>query len=473
MFLSITEFIGHLHPVLVHLPIGILLLACLFIWQSRKDRYEHLQPAINTILLLGMISAVFSCITGFILSQTGDYDEGLVSLHQWMGISVAIISILTYWLRKRAFPVKWQFPLSGLLLILLFITGHLGGSLTHGTDYLTQPLQDLSGGLDSTSVIRKPILDVQEAIAYTDLIQPVLHDKCYGCHGSHKQKGKLRMDQPDLLMKGGKDGPVILSGKPEESLLIKRTALPEEDEHHMAPKDKPQLNEQEIKLIKWWISTGADLTKKVKDIDQPPAIKPILSFMQTDTLVRKEIPDIPVQPVEKASDAALSLLRERGVVILPVSQNSNYLEANYITVAGANDRDVNLLLPVRKQLIGLKLGGAKINDSSLAIIGRCENLIRLQLDHTLVTDRGMDYLKSLKKLQTLNLVGTSISAAGLMKLKTLKELRSLYLYQTSVNKNEWTQLKSAFPGVQLDSGGYSVPLFQNDTMIVKAPKPKP
>ena len=473
MFLSITEFIGHLHPVLVHLPIGILLLACLFIWQSRKDRYEHLQPAINTILFLGMLSAIFSCITGYILSQSGDYDESLVGLHQWMGISVALISILTYWFRKKAFPVKWQFPLSGLLLILLFITGHLGGSLTHGTDYLTQPLSDLGRASDSVPVKRKPIPDVQEAIAYTDLVQPVLQDKCYGCHGSHKQKGKFRMDQPDFLMKGGKDGPVILSGKPEESLLIKRIVLPEEDEHHMAPKDKPQLNEQEIKLLKWWISTGADFSKKVKDIDQPPAIKPILFFMQTDTLVPKEIPDIPLQSVEKANEAALAILRERGVVILPVSQNSNYLDANYITVIGVSDRDVNLLLPVRKQLIGLKLGGTKINDSSLEIIGQCENLIRLQLDHTLVTDRGLDWLKSLKKLQTLNLVGTNISTAGLIKLKTLKELRSLYLYQTSVNKNDSSQLKKAFPGVQLDFGGYSVPLFENDTIIVKAPKLKP
>ena len=95
------QFLGHLHPVLVHLPIGILLLACLFLWQSRKDRYANLQPAINITLMLGAISAVAACITGFILSQTADYDQDTVNLHQWMGISVAVVSIITYYFYKK------------------------------------------------------------------------------------------------------------------------------------------------------------------------------------------------------------------------------------------------------------------------------------------------------------------------------------------------------------------------------------
>ena len=467
MFLSISEFIGHLHPVLVHLPIGILLLACLFIWQSRKDRYEHLQPAINTILLIGMISAIFSCITGFILSQTGDYDEKLVNLHQWMGISVAAISILTYWLRKIAFPMKWQFPLSGLLLILIFITGHLGGSLTHGSDYLTQPLKDLSGPADSIIVKRKFIPDIQQAVLYADLVQPVLEGKCYGCHGPRRQKGKLRMDHPEMLMKGGKDGIVVIAGKPGESLLIKRILLPEEDEHHMAPKDKPQLSEIEIKLLQWWISQGADFTKKVKDVQQPENIKSVLLALQTDTATKVEIPDIPVKPVEKAQEGAVQKLRDRGVVVLPVSQSSNWLDANFITAVDVTDADMALLIPIRNQLTWLKLGGTRIDDSALIVIGQCRNLIRLQLDHTAITDSGMERLNSLNKLQTLNLVGTKITKAGLMKLRNLQELKSLFLFQTAVNRKDWVQLKKVFPRVELDSGGYSIPYIKADTMIVK------
>src|ERR1700733_1010760 len=102
------ELLGHLHPIIVHLPIGILLLACLFMWQSRKNKYENLQPFINIILFWGMTSAVAACITGFILSQSGGYDTGLVNWHQWMGISVALLSIVIYFLRKKPNFIRRQ-----------------------------------------------------------------------------------------------------------------------------------------------------------------------------------------------------------------------------------------------------------------------------------------------------------------------------------------------------------------------------
>ena len=274
----------HLHPVLVHLPIGILLLACLFLWQSRKEKYAHLQPAINITLLLGAISAVVACITGYILSQTGDYDEDAVNLHQWMGISVAVVSIVTYYLHKKTSLLKWQLPLTFLLFVLIFITGHLGGSLTHGSDYLTQPLQNVFSS-DTTAVFkRKPIANVQEALIYNDVVKPIFQVKCYSCHGSTKQKGKLRLDDSVGILKGGKDGVVIIPNKSAESELIKRISLPTEDEHHMAPKEKPQLSEAEIALLKWWVDNGASFSKKVKEISQPEKIKSALVSLQNASI---------------------------------------------------------------------------------------------------------------------------------------------------------------------------------------------
>ncbi len=469
LLLSITEFIGHLHPVLVHLPIGILLLACLIIWQSRKDKYAHLQPAIHLILLIGMISAIVSCITGYILSGTGDYEEGLVGLHQWMGISVAAISILLYFMRAKTF-LRWQSPLSILLMLLLFVTGHLGGSLTHGSDYLTEPLKNLSGD-EQTSILKpKPIPNIQEAVLYTDVIQPIMQNKCYSCHGTTRQKGKLRMDQTDLLMKGGKDGVVIIPGKAVESELIKRILLPREQDHHMPPKEKTPLNDKEKTLLQWWVNQGASFTKRIKELSQPEKMKPLLLSLQNDTTSKNEISDVPSAPVEKADGLAIQKLKDRGVVIMPVGAGSNYLEGNFITVNSINDSDIHLLLPLRKQLVWLKLESIQITDSALVTIGKCTNLTRLQLDHTTITDSGMNFLEHLDSLQTLNLVGTKVTAAGVLKLKKLIKLRSIYLYQSGVNKNDWDQLKKAFPKVYLDSGGYSITYLQTDTMIVKPPK---
>jgi uncharacterized membrane protein len=469
VILTVTEFIGHLHPVLVHLPIGILLLACLFHWISRYEKFQHLRPAVHVILFLGMISAIATCITGYLLSGTEDYDETLVQFHQWMGISVAGISMVTFYLYKNNRLVKWHAPSGILLGTVILITGHLGGSLTHGSDYLTKPLENLSGDEITPIIKRKPIPDIQQAWVYADVVQPIFQSKCYGCHSVTKQKGKLRLDQADLIIKGGKDGVVIVPGKANESELMKRVLSPREEEHHMPPREKPQLNEKETALLQWWINQGADFTKKVKDIQQPEKIKPLLNDLQHATEVKKYAPAFPSEAVEQADEKAVRQLKDRGVVVMPVAQNNHWLVANFITVPDFSDKDIHLLLPLKKQLVWLKIGHTAISDSALIVIAQCTNLTELQLDHTRITNQGLNDLSTLINLQSLNLVSTTITGAGIMKLVTLKKLQFLYLYQTEVDKKDWSALQKAFPKSVLDSGGYKLPYIESDTQVVKPP----
>ncbi len=132
MLLSIFDFIARFHPVLVHLPIGILLLACFFQFLITKNRFAILQPAIPVALFWGMISAVLSCISGYFLSQSGDYDEQLVGRHQWLGISVAVVSLMLWLLYQLSISETIARWISLVLILLIIITGHLGGYLTHG-----------------------------------------------------------------------------------------------------------------------------------------------------------------------------------------------------------------------------------------------------------------------------------------------------------------------------------------------------
>jgi len=461
------QFLGHLHPVLVHLPIGILLLACFFQLLSAREKYIHLEHAISITLCWGMISAIASCITGYILSGSGDYDEDLVAKHQWLGISVAVVSALYYFLYRYRVRVKYKWILAVGLIFLIAVTGHLGGSLTHGSDYLTAAFKNISA--EDTVQARKPIPDVQQVVAYTDIIQPLLQSKCYGCHGPNKQKGKFRMDQPDLLMKGGKDGIVITAGKADESELIKRILLEKADEHHMPPKEKPQLTEKEIDLLHWWVASGASFSKKTIELAQSEKMKTILLSLQHTATEKKQIADVPSAPVERADEKAIEKLRAMGVVLIPVAANSNYLSASFVTAARASDKDMQLLLPLKKQLVWLKLSDTKITDSAIKIISQCTNLSRLQLDSTGITDKGLKNLSALTQLQSLNLVDTKISAAGLMFLKNLDALREVYVYRTGVKGGEWATIRKALPKVTIDTGGYIVPLFETDTMIVKPP----
>ena len=462
-----TEFIGHLHPVLVHLPIGILLLACFFQLLSAKARYSQLQHAIGITLFLGMLSAIAACFTGYILSGSGDYDEELVYRHQLLGISVAVVAVMYYFLYryKKITAYKWVLPV--VLIFLVTVTGHLGGSLTHGSDYLSASFKNI---VADTVVVKKPIPNVQEAGAYTDIIQPLLQNKCYTCHGANKQKGKLRMDQTDLLMKGGKDGIVIEPGKADQSELIKRILLEKADDHHMPPKEKPQLTEKEIALLHWWIASGASFNKKTKELEQPEKIKPILLSLQNTVVEKKEIATIPATPVEKADEKAIKKLKDLGIVVIPVSAGSNYLSANFVTASGVTDKDMQLLLPLKKQLVWMKLGNTKITDGAMAVIAQCSNLTRLQLDSTRITDKGLASLSVLSQLQSLNVVGTKITATGLLALKDLKALHAVYVYKTGIKNADWSGIKKYFPKVEIDTGGYTVPLFASDTSIVQPPK---
>lgn len=467
MILTIGNFIGRFHPVLVHLPIGILLLAAVFQFLTAKEKYQSLHTAVTIALFWGMLSAVGACISGFLLSKSDDYDETLISQHQWLGIAVAIVAIGAYYLQRKNYQqVKWVMLLLSLLII---VTGHLGGSITHGSDYLTKAF---SLGNDKTGDLkRQPIANVQEAVVYADVIKPILQTKCRGCHGPDKQKGKLRLDEPDFILKGGKEGKVIVAGKADESNLVERILLPKENDDHMPPKAKPQLSKQDIELLHWWVNNGADFNKKVKDLPQTEKIKPALLALQSGEVLQKQaIPDIPEMGVEKADDKVIQQLREQGIAVLPVIQNSNYLMASFVAVDSLLEKDLQLLEPIKKQLIWLKLGNTKITDADIVIVGKLTALTRLYLERTQVTDRGIGYLKNLLQLQYINLVGTSVTAKGLLEIKGLKNIRHIYLYKTAVSPGEWSNLKQAFPNAIIDTGGYKLPMLSGDTVELTAPK---
>ncbi|HET6993838.1 MAG TPA: hypothetical protein VFI06_02595, partial [Chitinophagaceae bacterium] len=256
----------------------------------------------------------------------------------------------------------------------------------------------------------------------------------------------------------------------DESEMIRRLLLPVDNEDHMPPKEKPQPTENQITLLHWWINNGADFSKKVKELEQPPKIKPVLLALQQAPEAKKDFTAVPAIPVEKADAGTLEKLKAKGIVVLPVAQNSNYLSANFVTHTNIGNEELPLLLSLKKQLIWLKMSYSNLGDSQTTVIGELKNLTRLSLDHTNITDAGINSLKTLPDLQYLNLVATKVTAQGILQLKDLKNLQSLFLYQTPVKKEDWVALRAAFPKTQIDSGGYLVETLPTDTVQVKAKK---
>jgi len=468
----LLTFLGRLHPVIVHLPIGIILVALLLQIMSVRASFSSLKPAADLVLGIGVLSAVASCCTGYLLSLSGDYDHALVTTHLWLAVSLTVVTCVLYFLLRRRAMNGVSRGLSAASLLLVVLTGHWGGSLTHGPGFLTADM----GGVSSSPLLR-PVPNVQGAAVYATMVQPVLHDNCYGCHSGGRVRGGLRLDGQEMITRGGKDGPVIVPGNALSSLLVKRILLPLDDEHHMTPSGKPQLTKAEVELLQWWISTGASFDKTVAQLPQDNAAHAMLAAFQDGTagpvaggsvVTNVADSDMPVAPVAAASGSAIRRLTAAGALVLPIASGSSYLSVSFPMDTLGRDA-ISALSGVHEQLVELKCCGLPVGDEVLSFAASCPHLVRLWLDHTHITAAGLGQLRGLDELRYLNLTGTSVDSAAVRGLVVLPKLKQVYLYRTSVSREGWAGLQAAFAHTVLDSGGYRLPALGSDTAVVRAP----
>lgn len=464
--LNIFDFIGRFHPLVVHLPIGILLLGCFFQLLTFNSKLYIIRQSIPLIFLFGAVGAIFSTISGYLLSQSGDYNVAMLSIHQWLGISVSLAASLVYFLYKKRIKELFMHITAVLLILLITLTGHYGGTLTHGSGYLAAAWAATEQGKEAIPAIA----DMQKAIVYTHMVEPLLQKRCYSCHGAEKQKGDLRLDAMDLMLQGGENGKAMIPGNVAESEMIKRLLLPLTDDEHMPPKEKPQLKENEVALLKWWIQEGASADKTVAQLSQTDDIKTMLrSFQQGEegeTDASREIEDLLDKEVSAADNNVLNELKEKGVVVVPIHNGSNYVSISFIT-ADDSENLLAKLTVLEDQLVYLDLSHANVTDGDMQKLSKLKNLLRINLRGTAITDKGLAFFKEHENLKYMNLVDTKVSAKGVEQLKNLKTIQSIYLYGTNLSEGDKKDLQQLFGQTYLDFGGYRVPTLEEDTVMIK------
>jgi len=257
---DLVLFLGRFHPVVVHLPIGGLVLLGILELLAKFSRFRD--AAQNRLLILGFVAAasLAAALCGWLLSQAGDHDAQLLQWHQWTGFAVAAGCVGTFllsWLgRLRAYWVALLATLS-----ILAVASHLGGSITHGRGFLTRyapgPLRSLLPGEAVPPTGESAAFDLRQRRVFAEVIQPILLERCSACHGPEKQKSGLRLDSLEAMLKGGHSGPALVAGRASDSHLIQRLRLPIDHEDHMPPEGKPQPTPAEITVLEWWIDRGA------------------------------------------------------------------------------------------------------------------------------------------------------------------------------------------------------------------------
>lgn len=277
---DLVRFFGHFHPLVLHLPIGIFLLIIL---QEFLGLF-HPEMAQRRVfpVFLGTASAVMAMLLGFLLYHGGGFEGSeLAEDHMWGGIVFACAAVATlvvrWWVVDPGISTWfYRFVLLGTVGAMGYAS-HDGASITHGSDYLIDyapdPIRKLLGEEPKEKKEEQEKIPLEQQVVYADIVQPILNLRCVECHKEEKSKGKLRLDTFDLIVKGGKEGSSIDPGDADNSNIIFRAELPEDDEEHMPPEGKTDIEDHELAILKWWINEGADPLVKVGDLDVPDEIR--------------------------------------------------------------------------------------------------------------------------------------------------------------------------------------------------------
>ncbi|MDY7394218.1 c-type cytochrome domain-containing protein [Aureibaculum sp. 2210JD6-5] len=456
----LTQLLGRLHPVIVHLPIGFIILGLLLYYLGqKKPEYKIVIPL---IFLLGGITASLACVSGYLLYQSEGFSYDSVKWHLWFGIITAIFCFLMYYrLQNKSMLRKLPLVLIGILLFFLTsYTGHLGGSITHGDDYLVEPLpNNIKKALGFEIFEEKKILltenNWQEKKLYEDIIHPILNNKCVSCHNPKKSKGDLALNTFDHILVGGENGEVITANNPEESELYSRLILPEDNDDRMPPKDKTQLTNDEIKLIETWIAIGNPTEKSIKELELEKNL--FLSFFPK---INTSYPNV---EVAKASEEGIKSVEDKGIHVENLSKTTNFLSVTCINKPDFTDDDFESLSKISNQIAVLDLGNTKITDAIIEKLATLKHLTILKLDNTALTGSTIKKISSLEHLKSVNLTNSAFEGNYLKDFTSFKKLEKVYIYNTNVKSETVKSLNNG--KIVIDYGNYELPTIANDTIV--------
>lgn len=436
ILLDIFTFLGRMHPLIIHLPIGFLLLAIIFDIVSYHKKFEFLHRAVPFTLLIGFASAAAACVLGYMLSRTGDYDHQILNNHKLSGISLALMAGMLYGLTTASFRKVIRVPrplfsaLSTATLILLSYTGHQGANLTHGSNYIT--LETLM------HKEREKPASIEEAMIFEDVVHPILEKRCMQCHQAGKKKGRLSMESLATMLKGGKNGPSVVPGNLIESELFVRITLDPSHEDFMPTDGKTPLTKAETDIIRWWIEKGMAVEgKKISELKDHEEIKPLASSLSgfnspsgsqvnilTGQRINADIPDsLHISSVEN--------LRKKGLVVRVMLQKPAMLDVTLPPRSGKKMGGIaNDLRPVAKNIIWLNLSDNDFTENDLDILKLMSNVEKLRLEKNPISDGISTHLEGLKYLEAVNLNETKLTPAGLVNLRKNSAIQRIYTWKT-------------------------------------------
>jgi cytochrome c/Fn3 domain-containing protein len=462
------QSVGRMHPFLLHLPIG-LLIGAFILWVTRGYFVSEKFPSLlNFILHLTALTASLTALMGFFLSREEGYSPALLSQHKWTGVGVSFLCYLLMIIYNLPKAKKLVFNVTMTAsIIALILAGHFGASLTHGEGFVWEPMRP--------EIKEEPLIITDSTPLFLAAVQPVLKAKCFSCHNDRKAKGQLVMTTPEKLLKGGKNGPIWVSGDPLNSHIIKNIQLPEDDKKHMPPEGKPQLSAEEIQLLYSWIQSGADMKKAWKQYPETDSTrKYAAAFIEEQIKKREEI--IPAYTFKAASTSAMEKLNDPFRVVSPLALGSPAVQVSFYVRENFDRKKLEQLAEIKDQLVSLNLSNMPVTDNDLPLIARFSNLEKLILNNTDITGKNFSVLTDLRKLTLLSLSGTRVNKNIAPAFSHFPALKEVFIWNTGLNQIDAVALEKEFKKIHFNVGyqpdpneilKLTPPVFVNDNTVLE------
>jgi len=117
-------------------------------------------------------------------------------------------------------------------------------------------------GDEKPDVSKLPPAAAKTNVTYAADIKPIFENaSCTDCHGEKNPKGKLNLTTLEGVLKGGKEGKVVVPGKVDKSPLVFAVAHVGDPDEFLPPADKKKkvepLTKDQVGLIRAWVEQGA------------------------------------------------------------------------------------------------------------------------------------------------------------------------------------------------------------------------
>jgi uncharacterized membrane protein len=479
----VLESIGRLHPIMVHLPLGLVFAAVVVELARLVQRRPSLSAFTPIALGLAALGAVVASGTGWFFSE-GEADTSSLFWHRWLGIACAVVLIAVAWMAIRAArhtvnAAQITPIVRGVLLaagLLVGWVGHLGGDMVWGENYVLQPiLKAWNGGAPSASgangddatgsgaaaanVIGSGDSDADKLAFYTSNVLPILQDRCYECHGNGKHKGGLSMDVRSSLVSRDSSGIwIVQPGDPAHSLMIERCLLPAEDDEAMPPQGD-RLKATELEFLRTWIAAGAVMPAGGGSIEANGSSGVRGAPVQESTADRRGPINAPksrsagLPALSDAQIAEATALRGKGINAVPVSVGASTLSVSIPGGKGVGDADISALIPIAAQIEELSFARASVSDAGMMQMPSMPFVRSVRVDNTALTDIGITVLLSRTlEVETVNLVSSGATDGVFTVLAKLPRLQRVYVFDTQVTAQGIDRFRATHPGVEIVVG---------------------